>query len=285
MARDCRYWIEKFKEDYFQRGSSETTWRTEYHKMLKLLPSDKPLTAKLLHQLVVSTEVNTRTRIRACMVAGQLARFAKLNYDPSPYRGKYSAKSVSPRNVPSDDLIVDWYDRLKNPNWKWVYGMLITYGLRPHEAFRLDFEQLRQRDRVLWVENETKTGSRQVWAFHPEWFDEFDLHLVRLPNIQLDRTNDRVGHSATAYFSEFGLPFHLYDLRHRWAIRTLEYGLDIGLAAKQMGHSREVHERVYHRWINVTIHQRAYESILSRDDRPRPPSRKKPSKKEEGQDR
>ncbi|PSB16070.1 hypothetical protein C7B65_22710 [Phormidesmis priestleyi ULC007] len=219
------------------------------------------------------------------MVAGQLAHFAKLNYDPSPYKGKYSSKSVSPRNIPSDDLIVDWYDRLKNPNWKWVYGMLATYGLRPHEAFRLDLPQLRLGDRILWVENDTKTGSRQVWAFHPEWFEQFDLSLVRLPNIQLDRTNDRVGHSATAYFSDFGLPFHLYDLRHRWAIRTLEYGLDIGLAAKQMGHSREVHERIYHRWINATIHQRAYELILSRDDRPRPPVRQETAKKEEGQDR
>ena len=80
---------------------------------------------------------------------------------------------------------------------------------------------------------------------------------MQLPNIQLDRTNDRVGHSATAYFGDVGLPFNLYDLRHRWAIRTLEYGLDIGLAAKQMGHSREVHERIYHRWVNATIHQRA----------------------------
>ncbi len=252
--------------------------------MLKLLPLDKPLTAQLLHELVTSTQVNTRTRLRACMVAGQLARFAKIDYDPARYRGKYSSKSVSPRNIPSDDLIVEWFDRLKNPAWRWVYAMLATYGIRPHEAFRVDFDQL-QTDRILWVENDTKTGSRQVWAFHPEWFEEFDLSTVRLPNIQLDRTNDRVGHSATAYFGELGLPFRLYDLRHRWAIRTLEYGLDIGLASKQMGHSREVHERIYHRWINATIHQRAYEAILNRDDRPRPPERRISPKKEEGQDR
>ena len=102
---------------------------------------------------------------------------------------------------------------------------------------------------------------------------------MQLPNIQLDRTNDRVGHSATAYFGDVGLPFNLYDLRHRWAIRTLEYGLDIGLAAKQIGHSREVHERIYHRWVNATIHQRAYEAILSRDDRPHRPGRKISQKK------
>ena len=284
MPHSCHYWIEKFKEDFFQRGSSETTWRTEYWKMLKHLPQDETLTPNLLHELVLSTTVNTRTRKRACMVYGAIARFAKLDYNPSPYAGKYSPKSVSPRNIPSDDLIVEWFDRLKNPSWRWVYAMLATYGIRPHEAFRVDFDQL-QTDRILWVENDTKTGSRQVWAFHPEWFDEFDLSDVRLPNIQLDRTNDRVGHSATAYFGELGLPFRLYDLRHRWAIRTLEYGLDIGLASKQMGHSREVHERIYHRWINATIHQRAYEAILNRGDRPRPPERRISPKKEEGQDR
>lgn len=281
----CGDWIDRFKEDYLQRGSSETTWRTEYWKMLKHLPQDEFLTPELLHQFVLKSPINTRSRIRACMVYGAIARFAKLDYNPSPYRGKYSSKSVSPRDIPTDELILDWFDRLSNPGWKWIFGILATYGLRPHEAFRLDFERLRQRDRILWVEDETKTGFRQVWAFHPEWFDEFNLRQVQLPNVDLTRSNDRVGHSATAYFSDFGLPFHLYDMRHRWAIRSMEYGLKRTLAAQQMGHSEEVHSRIYHRWINAAEHQRAYETLLSRDDRPRPPERKNSAKKEEGQDR
>ncbi len=47
----------------------------------------------------------------------------------------------------------------------------------------------------------------------------------------------------------------------RWAIRTLELGLDQTLAAQQMGHSREIHDKIYHRWIDQSVHQRAFEFL------------------------
>lgn len=276
MSHSCRHWIEKFREDFFQRGSSETTWQGDYWKVLKHLPPNAKMTPNLLHSLVISTPVNTRSRRRACMVVGAIARFAGVKYDPSPYAGKYSVHSLTPRDIPTDELITEWVDRIHNPCWKWVLGMLATYGLRPHEIARLDFEQLAAGDPVLWVKPNTKTGERQVWAFHPEWVTDFDLHRVRLPNINIssDRPNSRIGESITHYLrEELRLPFPPMALRHRWAIRTLEYGVDVGLAAKQMGHSREVHERIYHRWINASIHQREYDRVLGRVDRPLPPQK------------
>lgn len=95
--------------------------------------------------------------------------------------------------------------------------------------------------------------------------------LSELPPIDLTRRNIKVGESASHYFRDVKLPFRLYDMRHRWAIRTLEYGLDPSLAAKQMGHSRDVHDRIYHRWIEESVQQRAYEALLQEADRPKPP--------------
>jgi len=271
MPHSCRYWIDKFKADFLNRGRSETSWRTDYQKILNRLPLEATLTRDVLHDLVSSTPVNSKTRKRACMVTGAIARFAGVKYDPSPYAGKYSPKSVNPRQIPSDALISEWYARLSNPGWQWVFGILAAYGLRPHEAFRLDFDRLRDGNPIALVKPNTKTGSRLVWAFHPEWFEQFKLSAVSLPPIKLERENIKVGESATHYFRGVGLPFHLYDMRHRWAIRTLEYGLDIGLAAKQMGHSREVHDRIYHHWIEESVQQRAYDALLNRPDRPKPP--------------
>ena len=51
----------------------------------------------------------------------------------------YSAVSVAERSLASDEAIVAWIDNLGDrPQWQWVFGMLATYGLRPHEAFHLE---------------------------------------------------------------------------------------------------------------------------------------------------
>jgi len=205
------------------------------------------------------------------MVTQQMAKFAHINYDPKPYQGKYSPKKPQPRDIPSDEQIVAYWHKLDNPGWKFIYGLISTYGLRPHEAFMVDFDRLKQGDRILWV-LKGKTGSRRVWAFHPEWFEQFRLNAPILPAVNLQRANDKIGHSATRHFWEIGCPFKLYDLRHAWAIRTLEYGLEDALAAKQMGHSVDVHCDIYQHWIDGHVHQRAYERLLNRSDRPKPPS-------------
>ena len=266
----CRYWIERFQEDFYQRGRSETTWNTDYWKVLKHLPAGEPLTATVLHQLVLSTEPNTKARRRACMVTKQIAKFADVDYDPTPYQGRYSSKRPTPRDIPSDRVIVDFWASMSNPGWRFIYGLIATYGLRPHEAFQVDFDQLRSGDRVLRV-LQGKTGARKVWAFHPEWFEQFLLSDPVLPAVNLSRRNDQIGHSATRHFWEMKCPFKLYDLRHAWAIRTLEYGLEDALSARQMGHSVEVHNDIYQHWLDEKVQQRAYERLLAKRDRPKPP--------------
>jgi integrase len=210
------------------------------------------------------------------MVVTQLAKLAGIDYDPAPYRGKYSPRHPQPRDIPDDDLILECFEQITNPGWRWIYGIIATYGLRPHEVFHLNYEAIADGDVVIQVQRETKTGAREVWPFHPEWVSDFGLVRVQLPNVNLNKSNIRLGEACSHYFGDFGLPFKLYDMRHRWAIRTLEYGLDHGLAAQQMGHSREIHDRIYHRWISRAIHQRAYEQVITRSDRPMPRRRYEP---------
>jgi hypothetical protein len=278
IHRTCSEWAELFRCDYLARGSSETTWRTDYAKILNRLPQKRILTATVLHELVLASPVNTKTRIRTCMVAGALARFAKIDYNPAPYRGKYSPQRAAPRDIPSDEQILKWFESITNPAWRWAFGIIATYGLRPHEVFHLDLDRLRAGDRVLQVSAETKTGARAVWAFHPEWFDDFALAQVILPPVRLPKRNDLLGAAVGHYFHSLHLGIKAYNLRHRWAIRTLEYGLDNELSAKQMGHSLLVHNSIYHQWIDHKVHQRAYEKILQSDDRPAAPRRSYQSK-------
>ena len=272
-------WIESFEKDYFDRRErtfkTETTWNVEYHTVFKKLPNSELLEIETLKQAILATKPDTRTRKRFCMTLGLLAKFAGVDVDFSNYSGNYSPKSRKPRDLPKDKLISEWFVNIDNHKWRWVFGMLATYGLRNHEVFFLDLEELRAGNKVISV-LEGKTGFRQVWPFHPEWFDEFDLASVKIPEIDLNRNNSAIGGTVSQHFRRNQeLPFKVYDLRHCYAVRTLDYGIDVSLAARQMGHSLAVHSSIYHTWINAQYHQRAFDLAMKKSDRPQPPKSNK----------
>ncbi|MBD2743688.1 site-specific integrase [Coleofasciculus sp. FACHB-1120] len=267
-------WTLRFEADYFHRrrrsDKSESTWKGDYLKVLRQLPQDELLSVDLLKTLVLATTPDSKSRKRVCMVANALAKFAGLDYDFRPYAGRYSPRRVSPRDLPDDLKIAQTWSAIKNPAWRWVCGVIATYGLRPHEAFHLDYNEIKAGSQVISVLG-GKTGARRVWPCYPEWHDQFEIEQVRLPNIDLDRSNTRIGESCSKYLNPRLPGFKLYDLRHCWAVRTLEFGLDLTLAAQQMGHSVQVHTDTYHHWITDKHHQKAFEALMLRSDRPKAP--------------
>ncbi|MBE9127910.1 site-specific integrase, partial [Coleofasciculus sp. LEGE 07081] len=216
-------WISALKTDYFMRRAktpqSLTTWETNYNEVFKRLPLSQPLTTDLLVSAIAATPPDTRIRQKTCLALDKLAQLAGIEFDAKRFAGNYSPTKVSPRSLPSDEVIVEWYYRLSNPAWQWAYGMLATYGLRPHELFHLDLERFRSSGGVLMV-LAGKTGARRVWPLHPEWVEEFGLTDVKLPSCH-GKTNRDLGHRVTRYFRRQGMPFRPYDLRHCWAIRSM----------------------------------------------------------------
>ena len=260
------YWIARF-ESAHRHEVSATTWRTEYQQCFRALgDADQPLTVELLQEVIGGISPNSRQRKRFCTTLGKLANFAGLDADFKNMKGKYSARQLEPRDLPTDELIVEWFGRIKNPAWQWIYGMIATFGLRNHEAFFLDTSIIESGGCQVRVTS-GKTGSRNVWAFHSHWVDVFNLRIPQLPKVT-GKTHADYGERVSQYFRrELELPFTAYDLRHCWAVRTMELGLDISLAAQQMGHSLKVHSDIYHRWISEATHQRAYESLLGKEEK------------------
>ncbi|UBF28306.1 hypothetical protein K9N68_10740 [Kovacikia minuta CCNUW1] len=142
QANTVADWWNKFEADYFTRRQrtpkSETTWRKDYQQVFSALPPDEPLTVQLLMTAITATKPDTKTRQRFVMVCSSLARFAELEANFKGLRGNYSSKSVSPRDLPEDRVIADWREKIPNPLWQRAYGLMATYGLRPHEVFHLD---------------------------------------------------------------------------------------------------------------------------------------------------
>ncbi len=258
-----------FEQDYFTRRQrnpqSQTTWDKDYLAVIKRLPQDCELTSEIAIAAIAKTEPDSRQRRRFCMVLSAFARFANLAIDVQRYKGSYNPSRAKARDLPDDSIIQNWFEQIPDPSWRWFYGMLATYGLRPHEAFHIDFDLF-----PIATVIDGKTGTRRVWACYPEWSTAFDLQNVLVPKITA-KNNTEFGAKAGRYFKQIGLPFVLYDLRHCWAVRTLEFGLDISLAAQQMGHSVQVHSDLYHAWISDSHHQKAYDAIMQRSDRPKPP--------------
>jgi hypothetical protein len=263
-------WVERFTRE-FEDTVSVTTWRSDYRNVLNKLPPDAPLTEQVLRTAIDGTKIDSKQRKRFCLTLGRLARFAGLEVNFKGIQGKYSESHTEPRDLPEDNLIAECFYSIDDPGWRWVFGAIATFGLRNHEVFYLDIQSLQQGSASVWV-TEGKTGARQVWAFYPEWIDDFDLKKRVLPKVT-GKTHEDFGRRVSKFFGR-AIPFECYNLRHRWAVRTLEFGLDPTLAARQMGHSVAVHERTYHRWIDAGVHERAYKALTMSANRPQPPERR-----------
>lgn len=263
-------WVVRFEQDYWVRRQrtpqAESTWKADYQKVFSKLPVTEPLTHDLLRQAIAATTPDTRTRQRWCKICARLAKFAGLEADFKDLMGSYSAFKPTPRTIPTDETIAEWWAKVPNPHWQVVYGLLACYGLRPHEVFSCDRSALP----LLRVGRETKTGERIVYPLYPEWVTQWQL-TGELPIVS-GKTNSDLGQRVTRAFGRYGIPFKPYDLRHAWAIRSIAFGLDISLASAQMGHSVQIHTQIYHAWISEDVHQRAFDLIMTRRDRPKPPS-------------
>lgn len=262
-------WVSQFEKEYFARRQrkpqSLTTWKGDYAKSFNKIQGDR-LTPESIREAVLATKPDSRNRRRAVMALTALAKFAGIEINLQDLSGKYSPRRVNPRNLPSDEQIAEWRERITNSAWQWFFGVVATYGLRPHEAFHIK----RFDGHILEIGEDTKTGSRMIWPYYPEWLEAWKLTEIVMPGVS-GTTNSALGDRAAKYFRRNQLPFKLYDLRHCWARRTLQFGLDASLAAQQMGHSLQIHHNIYHCWIGKDIHSRAFYLAIESDNRPQAP--------------
>ena len=270
--------IDAFERHFFETrraessaASLQTTWEKAYVPYLRKLQKTVTRHGDLslpeaIYTTVQSTKANSRSRQICCTALAALAEFLNLELpmELKAFWGNYGNSQTQLRDLPSDEQIVEVYDSIKNPRWQYVYGMMATYGLRNHEVFFCD----RTPNAEIIVHETTKTGRHEVWPFYPEWVDRFNLDLGELPkiNIDLDTTTlQRVGQQVTTQFRRYKIPFSPYDLRHAWAVRTILVGLPDAVAARMMGHSVQVHNRTYHRWMTHRDQQAAVQTALAKN--------------------
>jgi integrase len=264
-------WLQRFEDDHWQRtkrtDAALTTWK-DYQGIFNKLDRDRTLTLDALLEVVRVTEPDSRTRKKTCTYLYKLGKFASIDglETIKELAGNYSAAAVQPRKLPSDKLIAEYRENIKSESWQWLYGMIATYGLRSHEVFRLNLEDF-PVVRVL----RGKTGERFIYPLYPEWATRWNLQEIKLPNLDIEYSNAKLGTKVSGWFYDCKAPFRAYDLRHCYARRCFEFGLAPDWAAGLMGHSLAVHLQTYRAWIDEATYRKAYELVINRSDRPLPP--------------
>ena len=279
--------IESFKKLFFSDTSKSksaagmiSTWQSAYKPYMNRLirmsnKSGLKLGEGLLLEILLTYKENSRSRQQCGIALSALARHLNLELPENWKRlqSGYGINESNFRELPSDEEIINSFKLIPNPKWRFVFGLMATYGLRNHEVFFSDLSCLKKDgDKILRVFPNTKTGEHQVWPFHPEWVGLFELDKSTntsdlLPSIKTDlkhTTLQHIGRRVSEQFKRYKISFTPYDLRHAWAVRTILIGLQNTVAAKMMGHSVSIHTKTYHHWITRRDQQLAVDSALSK---------------------
>jgi len=246
--------IDRFYKTLIERGGNPTNWRNRYQPTLSKLNA---LNADEFIRVVKLPPPDTRNREIYHDVVKSFARFLNIPVDLDGLRGNHTPKR---RDPPTDEMIESARGLISNPSYQWVYGMMATYGLRNHEIFRIksyDFPE-------ITIGEDTKTGSRVCFPLFEYWIEAWELYNICLPEVNVDRSNHKLGEVISRHFRRCKVPFPPYNLRHAFAIRTVTEGWPPVLAARSMGHSLETHNRQYHRWITRANDRETYDRLSKR---------------------
>lgn len=255
-------WIEEFKQHYFATHNlSDRTWQEHWAKpVYNRLPQGVEISEGVLMALILKTDPGTRLRKQTCQKLQKLAQFTGLKIDLTQYQGGYGLSKTEARYIPGDEEILDCYEKISSDSWRLVYSLLCTFGLRPHEAFFCEF-----LDSYTLRVREGKTGERIASALPPEWIESFGFPIElnyltdSLPAINRKQPYQQIGLRVNKQFNRMKVPFAPYSLRHAYAIRSsVVYGLPVSVSAAMMGHSPDVHLRIYHRWMSTKQTQQVY---------------------------
>jgi integrase len=273
----------EFWKTHEQNRQGIRTWESHYLRHLKKLNPDVPLSLPVLEQALEKTKPNTASRF---FLVWQLKRFCIFcGVDGVQTINAYATSLPRPslRHVPGDEEIIQGFEQIGNPlspytskenaiapgQWQWIYGMLATYGLRPHELFAVDLQSFvnpQNGFHLVYLNPSltqgTKTGERTcgIPPLHPHWVELFDLLDVKMPEWEGKLSNQTA--KIQIRFRSTNVGFRPYDLRHAYAIRGHRLRVPIKTMSDYMGHTVQEHTQTYQRWMDEDTNLEIYREVV-----------------------
>ncbi|WP_082803752.1 site-specific integrase [Anabaena sp. 4-3] len=287
--------LEKFEEEYFKTHKrttkSEHTFFYYFSRTQRYTNSQDLATAENFISSIQQIDKEW-ARYNAVRAISAFCQTFNIDIDLSQYSKMPERNS---RNIPTDAEITTGISKFEEylnirgnqvnqdvkdswQLWRWTYGMLAVFGLRPREIFiNPDIDWWLSSDNLdfTWkVHKDCKTGERQALPLHKEWIDQFDLRnpkyleMLATAISKKDKNNHAEITALTQrvswWFRKIGLDFKPYDLRHAWAIRAHILGIPIKAAADNLGHSVQVHTQTYQRWFSLDMRKLAINQALTK---------------------
>ena len=222
--------------------TKQPTWDVSYMGLLKLTPRTQLVTTSGLKDAHSRYE---RQQYSYKLLYYLLRDISLLTSVPFPKVDVPLYGSTKVIEVPTDDEIIDWVLSSEEP-YRWYFGMIATYGLRPQETERCT--QIDQN--LIQVHADTKTGYRTVIPVHEDWVELFRLHERgnRPPSSREETRPDVISQWLNERRLAMGIEWRTYSIRHAYAARLWQCGgseLDVMTAAQLMGHSVKEHLETY----------------------------------------
>lgn len=219
--------------------TGESTWQVNYLGRLRQIPPSSACTTASMAAALERYDRSSCSYKELYYLLRHVARLAAVPFPEVPVPTYSQSQLVA---VPTDAEIINWVEAAPDPS-AWYWGMMATYGLRPHE---IEGAQLVDRD-YCQVQEASKTGFRTVVPLPREWVERFRLHDRRLRPGNGQRP-DAVSKWLSKELRRLALPWRPYALRHAYAGRLWREGgsrLDIYTAARLMGHTPTQHAKTY----------------------------------------
>ncbi len=283
--------LDKFEDNYYKNREKTITSQNTFANYVSVIKRNFSLTTLAtknnFESVINQTKGNKKNELIA--VSSVFLKTFKLEFTLDVKRDRVTPKF---REIPEDEKIIHSYKLFekfalnrKNTNicdvtetwemWRWVYGMLATFGLRPRELFvkpDINWWISEQNTDNTWkVDKNTKTGYREVIPFVPEWIELFDLKNLQALKI-LDKKVAKIAsvqninwmrRDISRWFRKIGIEFQPYDLRHACAIRSHLQGIPIKAAADNLGHTVDEHTKTYQRWFGMENRKKAFGEVVS----------------------
>ena len=245
--------VAEFEKHYWatrkKTVSRANNYKYDYLNFFLFLPQDELLSVELLKKALLTTEPDSRQRKFMTTAFCALLKHFQIDNDLNKYKGNY--QPVRKRQIPTFEEIDRYYAMMRSPQWRWVFGIIACYGIRPHEIFHLDCNLMSDYPPALIVKEGTKTGGRLVYPI-PDAIRVklWKLNEPVLPNINTaGKSNMELGRKIGQKFNELNIPSP-YHFRDAYAIHGEIYNYNPALVAQWMGHSLDVHYKRYLRHIN-----------------------------------
>ncbi len=283
--------LDKFEDNYYQNRQKTITSQNTFANYISVIKRNFCLTSLAtkhnFEQVINASKGNKKNELIA--VSSVFIKTFDLGFTLDVKRDRVTPKL---REIPDDEKIIRSFELFekfasnrKNTNhshtidtwemWRWVYGMLATFGLRPRELFvkpDINWWISEQNIDSTWkVHKDTKTGYREVIPFVPQWIELFDLKNPKALKILDKKTSQIISvkninsmrRDISRWFRKIGIEFQPYDLRHACAIRSHLQGIPVKAAADNLGHTVDEHTKTYQRWFGMENRKKAFGEVIS----------------------